>query len=286
MIYGELYGIVNRHFTKLEEASGKIDKELEKEAIHDFRTTYKKLRAWLRLLNFAIVMPAKIKIPKPGKEFYHSLGEIRDRQIQCETILTKTQGHPVTPDEYFQVLKNEIGKFGDLSEKKEARKSFVQEHKKIPSEVRESDRIIEAGKYLETKWDIVIGMVRENQFEDEQLHTIRKILKDIYYITYKEDDTETVPEENVYLDENEFKNLLDDIGKFQDLCTALELLCDDTIKKIKGKENRLLRKVRNILTEDKITVKIEVIDKLISLVNFVLMKREEEAIEQAYAESI
>lgn len=275
MIYDELHEIISSHFNKLEETSGNIDTALEKEAIHKFRTTYKKLRAWLRLLNYAILMPEKIKIPDVAKDFYHALGEIRDRQIQNETIIIKTQGHPIKPDDYFRLLEEEIQAFGKLLKKQKVRKSIIQSYKKIPTEVRETDRIIETGKYIETKWDVVIYMVTQNQFEDDHLHTIRKILKDIFYITYKEDDKGIIPEVNIYMDEKDFKALLDEIGKFQDMCTALELLCDETLQDIKRKEKQLLLQVRNILTADKMKIKISVIEKLLFLADLVVMKRQE-----------
>lgn len=273
MIYDELHEIISSQFDKLEETSGNIDTALEKEAIHKFRTTYKKLRAWLRLLNFAILMPEKIRIPDAVKDFYHDLGKIRDRQIQAETITVKTQGHPVIPDDYFSLLEEESQAFGKLLKKQKVRKSIFQSYKKIPSEVRETDRIIEAGKYIETKWDVVIYMVTENQFEDDQLHTIRKLLKDIFYITYREDDKGIIPEVNIYIEEKDFKTLLDEIGKFQDMCTALELLCNETLQDIKRKEKQLLLQVRNILTADKMQIKISVIERLITLADFVLIKR-------------
>ena len=102
--------------------------------------------------------------------------------------------------------------------------------------------------YIRQQWAIVHGIISKDQPSDKDLHEIRKKMKDLFYNMkiYEQQDAAIFlqgkwkPNDPVYFD-----SLLNELGIFQDYCTALGILkkhCASEFNKCNGKIMKELTK--------------------------------------------
>lgn len=264
MKYYELEDIVVSHFESLENAASSLDKHMDKESIHKFRTEYKKLRAWLRLTDDCVAAPAIIGINEDLKDNYKHLGEVRDRQIHRERIKTKTNGHPIQPKKYLSQLEDEMDEYFGSIDLKQVPGTVKENRSVLPGEVQHKDRECSVENYINSKWQSVAQIITEYDFTDENIHKIRKLLKDIFYICFK--GGLKMDSAVLVLNKEQLKSLLDLLGDHQDCVTAMALLSEDQISGT-GEEKIMLTEVRSIIMEEKIHLKIRVEQALKELLN-------------------
>jgi CHAD domain-containing protein len=104
----ELVHIVEKRFSSL--LSNWVGmQQLNKDAIHEWRVDYKKLRALIRL---GAEHKKKLEIPSSLKEVYSVAGEIRDRQMQMERMLQWFGNETLFPPSYTSMLQKKSMVFG------------------------------------------------------------------------------------------------------------------------------------------------------------------------------
>ncbi|RYZ48151.1 MAG: CHAD domain-containing protein, partial [Chitinophagaceae bacterium] len=81
----ELEKIVDKRCRHLQEEQKKLGEDVN--ANHNFRVEIKKLRALLRLLRHEGDAPSALRLPKPVRELYSSVGEVRSYQLQRTFVI-------------------------------------------------------------------------------------------------------------------------------------------------------------------------------------------------------
>jgi CHAD domain-containing protein len=178
----EISAVINKRLKKIEKLFRQIVIRFEMESIHEFRTEIKKLRAFLRLLNVEIDDDSKLKISKEMKTFYGYAGMIRNLQLQLKNMYAYT-GNPqyAIIETYIEYLKKIIEKWkGNAIEFTKSENNFYHYKKKIKQQLPGKLRKTSGKRFLENKINELSRLIKELP-DDDILHLIRKLLKDILY---------------------------------------------------------------------------------------------------------
>jgi CHAD domain-containing protein len=209
----------------------------EEDAIHDLRVEYKKLRALLRLCQSA---SRKLNIPNAVKDLYASAGRVRELQLQMQNILQETDAS--TLPGYMAVSGNQLNfSVADLKEKAaiDVKDVFSRIEKKLPKKINAK----ESAGFLQKKIKKLSSIVQIRNKKDEDLHDARKTVKDILYTTHQLE----LMQVKTSFSADEYKlihELSDELGKFQDRCSALSMLRLSMFRNLPDEEKKILRQVR------------------------------------------
>lgn len=220
----EISAVINKRFKKIEVLFHKIISGFEMESIHEFRTQIKKLRAFLRLLNVEIDDDNRLKIPKRIKAFYAYSGTIRNLQLQEENMCAYIGNPEYTVTEiYIDYLKKIIEKWKDNAIEFEGlENNFYNDEKKILKQLPGKLRKGYAKKFLQNKLNVLASLIKKLP-DDDALHCIRKLLKDILYNwTLIKRYSKLLPPD--FSEEEKIKSFTELLGLFMDKRTAINLL--------------------------------------------------------------
>lgn len=215
------------YYTRLNKQGQLLLQQFDAEAVHHFRVDYKKLRAFLRMMAFAPGAGGEIKLSKQLKNIYRKAGELRELQLQLQRTSSTTGENKQSSPRYTRLLKAEIEKL-----KPALHEMF--DAAPVKACKRETDPLLPASflpvhfkKYAQRQWLLTANNIRAPRYNDDTLHSIRKLLKDLFYNleNYKglarQQLSVSVCREK---DEAYFGELLTALGSFQDLCNAIALL--------------------------------------------------------------
>jgi CHAD domain-containing protein len=228
--------VIEDHLKQMQSIAKKISAAYATEDIHSFRIEVKKLRAFLRLIQKVQNLHAT-HFPKQIKNFYALLGAIRTLQLQQEKIreaIKKTKG--VIPEAYLRILHNETGIQIEKANKLLLNKNLFKEKKlveKLPGKISKA----ELNNYLSFQKNKLLRLISEENISDRQIHQIRKILKDIFYVhPYIMNKKKNAV--NSFFDRKNLKEITDILGNFHDTCVALSLLSPQYLNKIPSQQER------------------------------------------------
>ena len=257
--------VADAHYRKLKKNFKIIAEDFDMEATHQFRVEYKILRAFLRMISQEHETAGEIKFPKKLKKAYNILGSIRDLQLQQQQIMEVTRQEIKRPQAYFTLLQKEIGKlkpeFSEIFSEKPVNESKNKTGASFPDEFL----LYSFKNFVQKKWATVYGIILSDYFSDDNIHAIRKNLKDLFY-TLK--IYERVEHEPLWLsigkgkDKQYFNKLLDELGSFQDKCTAIALLRSYWLNSLNKYNRELLERIKKIWLQDKQSMKQLLIKKL------------------------
>lgn len=155
-------------------ATGIKEAKNTSERIHSLRLAYKRLRALLRATGIEDALPATLK------DLYHKAGEVRDLQLYIEQLKTINELKANAPIEYIAALSVENN--GLSSELLKAIDNLDYENLKELLQQRIPDSIKK--KNIQSFADIKETAARTLHpiaKKDEEIHQIRKYLKDSVY---------------------------------------------------------------------------------------------------------
>jgi CHAD domain-containing protein len=218
-----------------------MENAFDKEVIHHFRVEFKKLRAFLRMLQEENNHD-KLKIPRSLKDVYQKAGQARDLQLHRENIETgeKPQAGPAG---HLQLLNKKLAT-AKKKLKKVMKPELLQEAqqkigKKLPEYFTETSTV----NFVSDKMSGARDIISRKIVSDKDLHTIRKYLKDIIYVAmiFEKDLSLPFPVKNWNPEkEKHFTDLANQLGKFQDCCTSLTQLGEDLRAAAPGAEKKLI----------------------------------------------
>jgi CHAD domain-containing protein len=213
--------LVHGHLHRLGKNAEAINKDFDEEAIHGFRVEVKKMRALLRLLAVHYDhVPTGFS--RHFRDIYHTTGHLRDAQLMSGRWHEKRE--PDFP-ELMDWLDGQIGDYKDEWEK----------HKSAPIIHALSGKLhdMEYG-HLDTD-DVVyffskrLRFIKEQlgnrELDDEELHDIRKKLKDMQYVERLL--AAEWPEGHKAIEKfplDKLQMLADTAGKYNDMRISLEIL--------------------------------------------------------------
>lgn len=223
MKHRDILKIVNKLCKKLDKFGSQLVKSFEEEEVHVFRVTYKRLRAFLFMLR-SCYCSDQPKIPRKLKEYYHLTGELRDLQLVNNKLLSEhgsaIQELCVLKIRLYITAKKELILSFDLHDMiDEARLKFA---KQIPAKLG----ITSIYMFRDERWDQVRSYAI-NPSNDERIHSVRKLLKILYYIDAilkKVDDPSYTNEDWQSYGEDFFIQLMKELGDYNDTCIAIRLL--------------------------------------------------------------
>jgi CHAD domain-containing protein len=256
----KIRGVIKSSFKKMESLSKKRFSDYAIENIHSFRIEVKKLRAFLHVIHQVQNKHAP-HLPKQIKKIYQLLGQIRTHQLQrlsIRKIVKKTNAG--VPKTYVGILQDEtttqIARANKLLGKKNIfrSKDLIS---KLPAKIPKAS----LNNYLSSQKNKLFVLISTKNISDEQLHQIRKILKELLYISPYIINKEKSPE-NLILSKANIKEITEKLGNFHDICMAINLLSPEYIDKISsGQERNSALAIREQLQkqkqETKSTVKFE-----------------------------
>jgi CHAD domain-containing protein len=181
--------------------------------IHTFRTHVKKLRAFLRWLG-----RDHKKLPGPFREIYHISGELRDIQVLLQSLEESKQA----PFGFIAWLKDNAGRLRQLWDFHYHPRIIRRlEHRlqRPPLKKPTSGRF---QSFFNDGVDQIESVVYLPAPDDEELHDMRKKLKEMYYIYDWGKEHDYTRQDDTTPDL--LKKLGEDCGEFNDKRIALLLL--------------------------------------------------------------
>lgn len=166
--------VIKERFTTIREYIGHMLLNFEEEAVHDFRTEIKKLRAFLRLLNTA--HNNKLSISKKIKVYYWYAGNIRNLQLHLKSI-KEWEGDK--PNVYLANTKKQVESLQRALRSLHSPSNFDDPKKMIHNwKAKPAKPLVK--KFVYQKVDEFNRLLAQIK-QDETLHAIRKLLKDLLY---------------------------------------------------------------------------------------------------------
>ena len=257
--------ITNNHYRKLNKYIKKISEDFNVEAIHQFRVEYKKLRAFLRMISQQHDTAGEIKISKKLKKVYNMLGSIRDLQLQQQRIVAATKQEIKKPQAYVTLLQKEIDKFKPELSEIFLEKPATESKKKTDTFIPDEFPLNSFRNFVQKKWAVVYAIIATRHFSDDNIHAIRKNVKDLFYnlkiyvgVEYEQLSL-TIWKGK---DEEYFNKLIDELGSFQDKCTAIALLKFYWLNSLNKYNRELLERIKKGWIKDKVSMKQLLVKKL------------------------
>jgi CHAD domain-containing protein len=245
----EIEEIVSDRFATIHKLSPKIVKDFDVDHIHDFRVEVKKLRGFLRLLDTEKEMQRPI-IPHLLKTFYGHVGNIRNIQLQQIYLSERITDHMQLPS-YMRIMEDEKLNWQRQTSELMEGKNFRDDEDRILNELPDDISKSAKKEFIEKKVRVLKEQLKEIKGDDE-IHSVRKTLKDIVYNLNYINGQKELPK--AISDEKDLKELTARLGDFQDQCIRVELLNPKYLARIADRDehDRALKTKEELLREKEI----------------------------------
>jgi CHAD domain-containing protein len=256
--------IAHHYFKRLYREQEKVKKDFKPAAIHDFRVAYKKLRAFLRMEALMVADASQARFPQAFKNVYLLAGEIRDRQLFIERLSVKKRNENQATRK-IQSLKREIEERKNNNDLFFSKKDFDEMESNITMHLPLVTRIALVKDFVGQKLEAIQKIALKKEYRDKQLHSVRKSLKDIIYVTaiFREDLRRRVPFTGLYpSDYKKAQQLADSLGSFNDMTIALSFVSPSEIRKADPGERQYLQSLRRQWLMEKRQLKKQVVRKI------------------------
>ena len=216
--------IINEAFHALEKAVARFEQHPRKKHLHAIRVNIKKLQAVLQL--------AAEGLPKKIKKLHAAAGALRNLQLHRQLIKQRFREQAL-PAQYLGLLKIELEKAGHALNKILQRQRVKKAAGKILAAISPTNATGKAMVILQQKQREIQALLSKERLRDDDLHTIRKRIKDRLYIT-----AAIARNENNYKKE---KLLAKALGGFMDCVVSLSFLDYQWTNKLPEAEQLLLK---------------------------------------------
>lgn len=252
------YGIkdvISDRFKNIKKYCKRISRKFAAKDIHGFRTEVKKLRAYIRLVTSGTDDSQHYKLPKKFKGIYSTAGAVRDIQLQLERIKTVTQHEARQPEQYEALLKKKMKKKKQQLKKRLAQTSIRSIEKKVLAHLPMHFDLETIRNFVRAKTTEIRFLTGKKDEQDDDIHSIRKNLKDLMY--------NVKSMQHVYLVEafpaglsdagklKSVEQLTDHLGMFTDMTAALSFTEPSYLEGIDDNEKLQLQGVRDKWIEEK-----------------------------------
>lgn len=196
----------------------------DSEKVHTFRVTYKRLRAFLRLLRSVTPKNRKVRMPANLKSVYRRLGKIRDWQLLYASLLRHPSAGSFT---VLELIKGYISSQQKIVEGIAFPKIISSSKEYLCNHLREGAGLTDVERYLDEKRAALREISGVGPFGDDHFHSFRKGLKDIYYIIYLAPSINIDLSANVRNQGNSkevYVSVMKELGDYNDICIAINHL--------------------------------------------------------------
>lgn len=225
--------IVQRRGRNMHRLYRDLLEEFGEETIHDFRLEIKKLRAFLRMKRAGNEEDYKLHLPKKLRLFYNAVGEVRNCQLQKKRVLQYCKNSGAGPPLFYLQVLHESEEAAKQKARDAALQFSMTEYRQhLLKTVDRGNTTHDAKMFLEEKKQELSRCLLAVVLRDEDIHQVRKILKDLLYVwPWITPFVASAFSDDAFNKEN-CVQLTDKLGEFQDLCTAMSLLQPQTIRSI------------------------------------------------------
>ena len=207
----------------------------------------------------------EIKISKKLKKGYNISGSIRDLQLQQQRILEATKQELKKPQAYLRLLQKEIEKLQPELSEIFLEKPVTESKKKTGTSIPDEFQLNSFRNFVQKKWAAIYAIIASRHFSDDNIHTIRKNLKDLFYnLKMYEGIENELLSLSIWKGKNEqyFNKLLDELGSFQDKCTAIALLKFYWLNSLNTYNRELMERIKKGWIKDRVNMKRLLVKKL------------------------
>lgn len=155
-----------------------IAPDFDEDTIHQFRVAVKKLRAFVRLIQTADDT-VDFKLSKKFKSLYQAAGGVRDEQMHLIRAVQHTA--PPLPADYTLWLAHRISLAEQDWHEVYDFKTLKKTTKNIRNIISGSISIPDLEQYFTERLNAMEAILLQTDIEDEDLHTIRKHVKDLQH---------------------------------------------------------------------------------------------------------
>src|SRR5689334_22039732 len=100
--------VIHKHGHRIKKYGNQLPGYFEEEAIHELRLEYKKLRAFVRLVQMEAGASRQLTIPPALKKIYHAAGAVRDLQLFIPQVKDYTTKEQVSLPAYSQQIEQQL----------------------------------------------------------------------------------------------------------------------------------------------------------------------------------
>ncbi len=255
----ELNQISNKLHNKLIEQTKAMLFDFDEEVIHKLRVTHKKLRAFLRMLSHQKVKENSIIISNKLKASFKLAGSIRDIQIQQQRILKAVKNREIKkPTMYLFLLQKEMALQKEKLLKILTTKIIAANSKHTTAALPNRFSIKLFRGFLLQHWKNIDAILLSKKLSDDDIHSIRKSIKDILYnLKIYEKTKHGMLTNSIWKgkDEAYFSALLTELGQFQDRFTGILFLNAKRINKLDKHSKAQINTIKKIWQKEKSTLK-------------------------------
>jgi hypothetical protein len=217
----------------------------------------------------------KIRLLPSLKKIYKLSGALRDLQLQQKRVEGLSIQQQVSLPGYLDILSEEAGQYKDkLSALCTSHLMAGGWDKAIlPDSTTYTNKQIRF--YFQATQHLVASVIRSGYFSHNIIHTIRKKLKDLFYNqkTCREAGLEIKMEDGWRKQDDEgWRNLLNDLGAFQDICTAIAFIKPGWLDKLELTEKNSLQAIKKQWIKEKMSMHRVLIEKLKYMVELPVKK--------------
>ncbi|MBO9200390.1 MULTISPECIES: CHAD domain-containing protein [Niastella] len=233
--------VIDKHISNIEKHSKKLPGTFDKEDIHDLRVNYKKVRAFLRLLQLE-KDAGDLHISDKLKSLYHHCGTVRDWQLFLEELhdVGIVDQLPDCMHRWHRQVFTYKEQTVHAIETTHFKKLLHGIIKELPRQLQEDT--VKQFMHQKIAAIHILLLAAENE---KDLHSIRKQIKDIIYCIriFKSDWGIPFPFRG-WKSEKELNEMASSLGDFNDQCLAISLLQPSYICKCDYKEQHILRNLQ------------------------------------------
>jgi len=254
--------VIDKHGHRIHKYGSQLPGHFEAEDIHELRLEYKKLRAFIRLVQMNEGASKQLIIPPAVKDLYHAAGAVRDTQLFRVHAAEWAAGQSISLPYYLRQLEKQLFAAKEALvkavEEVDVDKEFQKMAKGLPKAL--DDAAIR--KFIHQKV-AAIQIILLALEKDKELHSIRKHLKDIIYnIRIFDNDWGISFPIIAWRSEKRLQHTADALGDFNDQCTALSFLSEAAGRDLPREEKAVIAQWISRKREEKESMKRNVMEQV------------------------
>jgi len=226
-----LEDILKNRFLKINLGLAKVIKKFDLKDIRLFRVEVKKLRAMLRLIEAGNGIK-ELELPKKLHRFYNEVGAIRTFRLQQKRIdRTELKIKPDIRQKAYLTLLTAKSKHSISHARSivKGKNPFKRGEKQLEKQIPQTLEIAGMREFTWAEVNSLKNLLGSAFTSDESLHSIRKLFKDILYTwPYIQKEVRAILPSAIFCSREDLDFIAKRLGKFQDACTSLDLLREDS----------------------------------------------------------
>ena len=169
------------------------------------------------------------------------------------------------PDSYLNLLQKESDLLKEELLKIVTTKAVAYNYKKTSALLPDKFSIKKFRNFLQQQWDIIDAIILCERLSDENIHSIRKNLKDIFFnLTIYEKTKHGILINSIWRgkDAAYYSTLLTELGNSHDIFTCISLIRIKLVKDLNKQNLEQLNKIKKVWQKQKATIKKTLITRL------------------------